>query len=962
MRKSLLIVLTLTLMFCVVFLVSCDLFGSSTENPDTPSVDVEDSSDDVETPDIDNETPPKDDANEQVSNHSHVYGELISAVRATCEDDGMIAHYYCAGCKTYFNKNKVEIEGVIVKALGHVYGDLVSAVEPTCEDDGHIAYYYCEECKKYFNKNKREVDDVVTPALGHNYGTLVPRVEPTCETAGNISYYHCEECETYFNENNEEVSTVVIDALGHDYGTLVPRVDPTCETDGNIAYYYCTDCETYFNENKLEVESTSLVIPALSHNYENSVCVECGFEYYTEGLAFTLNDDGESYSVSKGTATDENIVIPKNYNAQPVTIIGEGAFRNCSSLTNITIPESVTSIGSSAFRGCSNLTSVIIPNSVISIGESAFYGCSSLTSVTIPDSVTEIGRSAFSDCSSITSITIPNSVTSIGHYAFEDCTALTEINFNATAMNDFLYNTNNQSNYVFYKAGQAGSGIVVNIGANVTKIPAYLFNPNGFRENAPNIIKVVFAENSACESIGEKAFYYCSRITSITIPEKVTSIGDQAFNYCTALTEINFNATAMEDLLSDNNVFVQSAQNENKIVVNIGANVTRIPACIFRNTLLLTLVTFAENSVCESIGKEAFDYCISLANITIPNSVTSIGISAFEYCSSLTSVTIPNSVTSIGNDAFLGCRSLTSITIPEGITSIGEEAFGNCYKLVEVYNLSSLTITAGSSGNGDVGYYAKNVYTDTEGESKLTTEDGYIVYADSVNNEYSLIGYVGNETILTLPSDINGNNYSIYKYAFYNNDNITSVTIPNSVTSIGDGAFEGCYSLKYNQYDNAYYLGNEDNPYLVLVKAINTSITSCVIHEDTRFIHSSAFFNHRSITCITIPEKVTSIGYYAFYGCGSLTSVIIGESVTRIGDWAFNGCNSLTSVTIGNSVTTIAYRALYDCSALEVINYKGTVAEWSAIEIAPFWDYNTGDYTIYCTNGQIAKDGTVTMN
>ncbi|MBP3308382.1 MAG: leucine-rich repeat protein [Clostridia bacterium] len=633
------------------------------------------------------------------------------------------------------------------------------------------------------------------------------------------------------------------------------------------------------------------------------------------------------------------------------TSIGSFAFNHCTSLTSITIGSNVTSIGSYAFYNCTALTEinlnatamndlphdnlvfsyagqsgsgikVTIGKNVTKIPAYLFdpYSSSSyapkITSIEFEEGsvCTSIEKCAFAICTSLESITIPSSVTTIGDYAFYDCTALTEINFNATAMNDLSY-----GNSVFYNSGHSGSGIKVTIGKNVTKIPAYLFCPG----NKPKITSVEFEEGSVCTAIGEGAFYGCSSLTSIIIPNSVTSIGNSAFYNCTALTEINFNATAMNDLSSSNRVFSYAGQSGSGIKVTIAKNVTKIPAYLFASASKITSVEFEEGSVCTSIGEGAFKYCTSLTNITIPNSATSIG-----------------------EDAFNDCTSLTSITIPSSVTSIGDSAFEDCYKFVEVYNLSSLDITKGSSSNGYVGRYALDIYTSATATSKLhTTSDGYIFYEDG--DTVYLLGYTGNSTTLTLPDNYNGKSYAIYKYAFCYNDKITSVTIPNSVTSIGDSAFYGCTSLtsvtigsgvtsigssafyycssltsitipssvtsigsyafydctslNFNTYDNAYYLGNNENPYLVLVKAKNTSITSCAINSNTRFIHS-----------------------YAFYNCTSLTSITIPSSVTSIGSSAFSACTSLTSITIPNGVTSIGYYAFYNCTALTEINFNAT--------------------------------------
>ena len=273
-------------------------------------------------------------------------------------------------------------------------------------------------------------------------------------------------------------------------------------------------------------------------------------------------------------------------------------------------------------------------------------------------------------------------------------------------------------------------------------------------------------------AIPSYAFAFCSWLTSVSIGGSVTSIGDWAFSGCSSLTS-----------------------------VTIGNSVTRIGKLAFHFCEKLQDIYITDIAAwCNILGLDNLMYDGSsnkklyinnelATSITIPDGVTNIGGSAFKGCTGLTSVTIGNGVTSIGYAAFRDCAGLMSVTIPNSVTSIGDSAFEYCYKLVEVYNKTTLSITAGSSSNGYVAYYAKNVYTN-EGGSKLTTdENGYVIYTDGA--EKILIAYHGTNTELVLPSYIT----KINQYAFYNCSRLTSVIIPDSVTSIGAEAFSGCRNL-----------------------------------------------------------------------------------------------------------------------------------------------------------------------
>lgn len=720
--------------------------------------------------------------------------------------------------------------------------------------------------------------------------------------------------------------------------------------DGLTIYYVWTN-----NNTELAVSYRGDYYDLYSNRYTGNVVIPESVNY--EGKTYNVTSIGEcAFRTCSGLTS---ITIPCS-----VTSIGDYAFLSCSSLSSITIPYSVTEIGHHGIDDCPRLTSVnisvidlaafcnnnivyylnsvigklirlidnegkeikdyIIPSGVTSIRNHAFYGCTGLTSITIPNSVTSIGEEAFSDCTGLNSVTISGSVTEIGNRAFLNCTGLTSVNISVTDLATFCNNK-----IVYYLNSAIGKPIRL-IDAEGKEIKEYII-PNSVTE------------------IGDRAFYSCSSLTSITIPNSVTSIGYSAFEGCSSLNN-----------------------------VNIPNSVLSISGRTFSGCTSLTRIIIG-NSV-TSIGSEAF-YNTYLKSVTIGAGVLTIGNGAFGYGNDNIPIKViwltntpPNGyynavgiVNYVANDSYSYLNNkmiypfLSSLFEVDGVKYVPvSPSERTCDAIDCAYNESTVKINIGKAVSyKGVQMSVKNV------NQYVCCENPYIkdvdLSFDGNLSNYAFKGCSGMKTVtlgkkitsigqgafseckqlqnIVIPDAVMslGSNAfqnctsmtsvnigtgikTINEYTFANCTSMTDIQIPHSVTEIQDNVFSGCKSLKtviMDDQETELKLGsNGGSPLFADCPLNSVYIGRNISYSTDKNSGYSPFYRNTTLRSVTITDKETEISPNEFYGCTNLKNVSIGDGVTTIGDWAFSGCSSLDFFAFGRSVKTIGQEAFSDCTAM----------------------------------------------
>jgi hypothetical protein len=712
----------------------------------------------------------------------------------------------------------------------------------------------------------------------------------------------------------------------------VTNITPPLFTSGDVVI-----------RNTAQSGGTYAVKYVLENLFKNTLNVGPLLNIPFSSVTMGLNINDIESGAFSGCSNLNSVIFPSNTD---LTRIASNAFLNCIALTNITLPSLLETIAGSpdtggAFQGCTALVSVSFLNGTSNltlIGPNAFDNCTALNSIPIPNSVTKISALAFQSCTSLTSISIPSGII-VEVTAFSGCTGLTNISINSPIPNllTILSNMNSPINILNLNF----SGPVPTLGK-------------------PSIRIVTL---TAVTKIVESAFLNCVGLTSISIPSSTTEVDSTAFSGCTGLTNIsiNSNLTNLPTILSNMNSPI------NTLNLNYSGPVPTLGEAGL-TSVTLTAVT--------SIAESAFLNCSGLTSILIPSTVTNIAASAFQLSTGLTSISIPSSTITVDSTAFSGCTglrnmsinsnlsnlptilsnmnsfintlnlnysgpvptlgeaNLTSVTLT-AVTSIAASAFLNCSGLTSI-SIPSSTITVNSTAfSGCTGLTNMSINSNLSNLPTVLSNMGSNMKI--INLNYSgpvpTLGEAG-LTRVTLTAVT-----SIAASAFLNCSGLTSISIPDSVTSLADinggsGVFEGCTSLvdvSFSATSPLTYIGSNT------FKNCNV-LTKFIIPTNVNTIASSAFINCTNLSSLFIPFSIKTIESPSFTGCTNLTlhityansippSILLNSDIKNvnittaltIGPSSFKGCTSLTSISLGNNLTSIQASAFEGCTSLSSI-------------------------------------------
>ena len=576
---------------------------------------------------------------------------------------------------------------------------------------------------------------------------------------------------------------------------------------------------------------------------------------------------------------DRSITTVTAEDLEGAASIGENAFKGCTRLSDVTIPDNISSIGSYAFYGCTSLENAIIQYGVTTINNYAFQNCTSLTSIVVPESVAYIREGAFYECSSLLSITLPNSLVSIDYDAFNGCTSL-----NAVHISDIA------------------AWCQLSFGADYNNPLYYAHN---LYLNDSLIRNLVIPQGVT--SIGDRVFQNCLSITSVLIPDSVSSIGQRAFTNCAGITSMTCESVTPPILTTDATVIFSGTYPiyvpENSVSTYQNANRwssirSRIKPLIsptelkFHLTSATTQNLYLTQSASNAVSIDWGDGTITNPTTTSVNASHSYS-KAGDYIVKIEcaegSTWSPGATISSTEYALLGANSGKSLSYP----TLTEVKFGYGAKLSRAKGMAYCTGLTKVTIPQSASSVASDAFTGCTVVDTIITGLGFNV-ASSFNNSKT--------TLKTIT--ISGNTSSAFNFPSNAFDGCTALT--------------GVYISNLQLWLTIYFGNDRSNPlrYANNLYLNNTLVTSVDVPQTITSINSYAFYNYTKLTNITLHQPITSLRHYAFYGCTGLTNVVIPDSITSIGTQTFSSCTNLASVTLSSAITTIPSGAFGGCTSL----------------------------------------------
>ena len=679
---------------------------------------------------------------------------------------------------------------------------------------------------------------------------------------------------------------------------------------------------------------------AKDQTQQNNVDVE-------KNYTFVLNEDGQTYTLEKYLGDERDIRVPQSFNGKDIVTIGKNAFLNVECDT-IILPETITAIEDRAFLS-SDVKSITLSNSIQKIASLAFYDCKYLENITLPNSLLKIESQTFKECDSLKAVTVGDGTREIAYDAFDRCpsslvVAVSQGNTALSSYTSCIVNVTTKT-VIWGKAGavipsdaelvtsigkeafRASSLYSIAIPSNVSTVGEYAFADN------TTLTSVEFDKASGVTELKNGTFYGCANLKEISFPDGLQTISDSALEDCEKISTlalpkafVNIDREMFDDCndisslsISDENAKYRSESNciierdTNTIVMGcksseiptegniriakkafyeckglqsmiIPSNVIEIGEYAFACSELTELTISAGIKV---ISDGAFLKCYTLNTITFSEGTEVIGNKAFYLCRGILELNLPSSLRNIGKDAFYGCDNITKLRIPEGTRIIGESAFASCVSLEDIYVPKTVETICRSAFQGCIRLWSVSI---SEGVKNIENE------------------------------------------AFRACVALKNVSVPSTIEQFGADVFAESPAVMFSVYENAKYVGSDEDPYNVLIEANGYSVN---MHPDTVFIADGAFL------------------------AGNTVEMTLATNIVILKNGMLSEC-TMNMINIHPYLLLIEKDAFYGCGNLSIINFDGNTYEWMNMTKEYGWDSYIGKlrgkYTVCCNDGKIEVD------